>query len=408
MSELYQYRGWDRVGRPVRGTIEVEDGQELDRVAWRLRVQGLFVTSLEPVKDEVPFFSLSFSRPRPLGPKELAVFCRQFGVMLATGMSVVASLRVLATQQSKPGVKSAIERVIRRVSGGDQLSSAFRRAISIFPRMLSDMLEVGEKSGNLPAVLERLSIFYEREAKLRGDIKQALTYPTVIFFFALAATGLILFVVLPIFAEMFADLGAELPWITRMVLGVRDTVARYYLIIVPTLVLGVWALGRWIRTEPGRTATDGLVLRLPIVGPLVGRVIFSRFARTLSLLFSSGISMDESLASCQRVVGNRLVANDIAAARQALRQGRGLAEPLRESKTFPPMLVEMIHVGEETGGLDKVLTQISTFYEQEVEQSVATLSSVLEPIIMVFLAIIVAIVLTSVFLPLFQVVEVIA
>src|SRR5690606_35844558 len=130
-----------------------------------------------------------FSRPRPLGPKELAVFCRQFGVMLATGMSVVASLRVLATQQSKPGVKSAIERVIRRVSGGDQLSSAFRRAISIFPRMLSDMLEVGEKSGNLPAVLERLSIFYEREAKLRGDIKQALTYPTVIFFFALAATG---------------------------------------------------------------------------------------------------------------------------------------------------------------------------------------------------------------------------
>lgn len=408
MSELYQYRGWDRAGRPVRGTVEVEDGQELDRVAWRLRIQGLFVTSLEPVKDKVPFFSLSFSRTGPLSPKELAVFCRQFGIMLSTGMSVVASLRVLANQQTKPGAKSAIERVIRRVSGGDQLSSAFRRTIGVFPRMFVDMLEVGEKSGNLPAVLERLSIFYEREAKLRGDIKQALTYPTVIFFFALAATAVILFVILPIFAEMFADLGAELPWITRMVLGVRETVARYYLIIVPTLILGVWGLFRWMRTEAGRMATDGFVLRLPIAGPLASRVIFSRFARTLSVLFSSGVSMDESLASCQRVVGNRVVASDIAAARRALREGRGLAEPLRDSKTFPPMLVEMINVGEETGNLETVLSQVSTFYEQEVEQAVRALSSVLEPIIMAFLAIIVAIVLTSVFLPLFQVVQVIA
>lgn len=407
MSELYQYRGWDRAGKPVRGTIEVEDGQELDRVAWRLRVQGLFVTSLEPVREQVPFFSLSFSRTRSLKPKELAVFCRQFSIMLATGMSVVGTLKVLATQQRQPGVKRALEKVIRRVSSGDHLSSAFRRTSDVFPRMFVDMLEVGEKSGNLPAVLERLSIFYEREAKLRGDIKQALTYPTVVLCFALAAVALILFVVLPIFADMFADLGAELPWITRMVLGVRDTVAHYYLVIVPTLILGGWGLSRWLKTDAGRMTTDGLILRLPIVGGLVSRVIFSRFARTLSLLFSSGIPMGESLRSCQRIVGNRVVAKDIDDARRAMQQGKGLAEPLRASRCFPPMLIEMINVGEETGDLDKVLGQVSMFYEQEVEQSVAALSSILEPIIMVFLAIVVAIVLTSVFLPLFQIADVI-
>lgn len=406
MSELYQYRGWDRFGKPVRGTVEVEDSQDLDRVAWRLRIQGLFVTSLEPMREQAPFFSLSFSRTRPLKPKELAVFCRQFAIMLSTGMSVVAALRVLAPQQQKDGVRRALERVIRRVSGGGHLSAAFRRTRGIFPRVFVDMLEVGEKTGNLPEVLERLSVFYEREAKMRGDIRQAMMYPTVVLAFAVVAVGAILFIVLPIFADMFADFGAELPWITRAVLGVRDTIARYYMIIVPSVVLVAWGGGRWLNTEAGRMMTDGLALRLPIVGALVSRIIFSRFARTLSLLFSSGISMGESLASCQRVVGNRVVARDIAKARDEMQQGRGLAEPLRESKVFPPMLVEMINVGEETGDLDKVLSQVSNFYDQEVEQTVAALSSVLEPIIMVFLAVIVAIVLASVFLPMFQIVEV--
>lgn len=407
MAELYQYHAWDRDGKPLRGIIEVEEGQSLDRVAWRLRVQGLFVTSLTPVREEASFFSLSRSRSRPLNPKELAVFCRQLGVMLATGLSVVGALRVLLAQQTGAGVKAALERVIRRVSSGDTLSAAFRRALGIFPRMFVDMLEVGEKSGNLPAVLERLATFYEREAKMRGDIRQALAYPTVVFSFALMATALILFVVLPIFAELFADLGAELPWITRMVLGVRDLVARYFLIIVPLLVLAAWAIPRWLKTESGRMVADGIILRMPVIGGLVSRVIFARFARTLSLLFSSGISMDESMVSCQRVVGNRVVADDVGYAREQLRQGRGLADPLRETRSFPPMLVEMIGVGEETGALDQVLGQIAAFYEQEVERSVAVISSLLEPIIMVLLAVVVAIVLTSVFLPMFQIIDVI-
>lgn len=407
MSELYQYRGWDRLGQPVRGTIEVEPGQDLDRVAWRLRVQGLFVTSLEPVREQVPFFSLSLSRTRALKAKDLAVFSRQFGIMLSTGMSAVGALRVLSAQQRQDGIKRALERVIRRVSAGDQLSAAFRRAQGVFPRMFVDMLEVGEKTGNLPEVLERLSVFYEREAKLRGDIRQATMYPTVVFTFAMLAMAVILFVVLPIFADMFADFGAELPWITKAVLSIRDVIARYYLIIVPLLFGGTWALLRWLKTDSGKLALDGLILRLPVAGPLVSRVIFARFARTLSLLFTSGITMDESLASCQRVVGNTVIARDLARARKQLHEGRGLAEPLRESKTFPPMLVEMIHVGEETGDLEKVLTQVSTFYEQEVEQAVKGLSSILEPVIMVILALVVGVVLASVFVPMFQIMEVI-
>lgn len=405
MSELYQYRGWDRTGNPVQGTIEVEEGQDLDRVAWRLRIQGLFVTSLEPTREARSLFS--FSRTKQLKPKDLAVFCRQFSIMLSTGMSVVGALRVLAPQQADAGVRDAIDRVVQRVSGGDQLSSAFRRAVGVFPRMFVDMLDVGEKSGNLPEVLERLSLFYEREAKMRGDIKQAMMYPTVVFSFALISMAAILFVVLPIFAEMFADFGADLPFITMAVLSVRDAIARYYLIIVPSLIAAAWGISRWLRTEAGKMTTDGLILRLPLVGGLVSRVIFARFARTLSLLFTSGISMGESLASCQKVVGNHVVARDIANALEQMHQGKGLAEPLRESKSFPPMLVEMIHVGEETGDLEKVLRQVADFYEQEVEQIVAGLSSILEPVIMVFLALVVAIVLTSVFLPMFQVMDVI-
>ncbi|OUM93199.1 MAG: hypothetical protein BAA04_12355 [Firmicutes bacterium ZCTH02-B6] len=405
MAELYQYQGWDRDGKPVRGTIEVEEGQDLERITWRLRVQGVFITRLAPARESVPFFSLSTSRPRQLKAKEMAVFCRQLGVMLATGLSVVGALRILAAQQRQPAVRQAVERVIRRVSGGDPLSGAFSRARHIFPRMFIDMLEVGEKSGNLPAVLERLAVYYEREAKMRGDITQALAYPSVVFSFAVAATGVILFVVLPIFAQLFAELGAELPLITRMVLGLRDILARYFLIIVPLLALAAWAVPRWLRTESGRMVADGVTLRLPAVGALVSRVVFARFAHTLSLLFSSGIGMDEALASCQRVVANRVVTADIAYARDQMRQGRGLAEPLRESRSFPPMLVEMIGVGEETGALDQVLTQIATFYEQEVERAVKVLSSLLEPIIMVMLAVVVAIVLSSVFLPMFQIIE---
>lgn len=405
MAELYRYQGWDRDGRPVRGTIEVEEGQDLDKIAWRLRIQGVFVTSLSPARDSVPFFSLSTSRPRQLKPKDMAVFCRQLGIMLSTGLSVVGALRILAAQQRQPYVRQAMDRIIRRVSSGDPLSSAFGRAKHIFPRMFVDMLEVGEKSGNLPAVLERLALFYEREAKMRGDITQALAYPTVVFSFAVAATGVILFVVLPIFAELFAELGAELPLITRIVLGVRDVLARYFLIIVPLLALAAWAIPRWLRTEAGRMMADGAILRLPAVGALVSRVVFARFAHTLSLLFSSGIGMDEAMSSCQRVVGNRVVAADIAYARDQMRQGKGLAEPLKESKSFPPMLVEMIGVGEETGSLDQVLNQIASFYEQEVERAVKVLSSLLEPIIMVLLAIVVAIVVTSVFLPMFQIIE---
>lgn len=405
MAELYQYTAWDRDGKQVRGTIEVEEGQDLDRVAWRLRVQGLFVTSLTPVREDASFFSLSLGRSRPLGPKDLAVFCRQFGIMLATGVSVVGALRVLAAQQRRPAVKRALERVIRRVASGDTLSSAFGRARETFPRMFVDMLEVGEKSGNVPVVLERLAVFYEREAKMRGDIRQALAYPVVVVSFALAATGVILFVVLPTFAALFADLGADLPWITRLVLGMRNMAAKYYLVIVPLLFLAAWAVSRWLKTESGRLVADGLLLRLPIIGGLVSRVVFARFARTLSLLFSSGISMDESLASCQRVVGNRVVAADIAYAREQLRQGRGLAQPLKETRSFPPLLVEMIGVGEETASLDQVLGQIATFYEQDVERIVAVISSLLEPVIMVLLAGVVAIVLASVFLPMFQIIQ---
>lgn len=404
MSTTFQYKAFDQTGNIVTGTVEAASS---DEVATRLRIQGLFPSSVEPVKERRSLFG-SFQRVKRMPANQLAVLSRQLAIMLETGMPVTEALRILAGQQLDAGAKNALLETLREVSGGRSLADSLKNHGNVFPDMFLDMVEVGEYSGNLAEILNRMADFYERDAKLRGDIKQALTYPTVIITFALVAIGVVMFVVLPSFAGMFAEFGVELPFITRMVIALRDFMLEYILFVMAAFVLIAFGIRAFVRSDRGRMMLDTLVLRLPTVGELVTKVIFTRFARTLSLLFTSGISMVEALESCKRVVGNRAVAKDIELSRAGVQRGQGVSDPLRHgARFFPPMLVEMMAVGEETGSLDKVLNQVADFYDVEVEQSVKGLTAIIEPVIMVMLGGIILLIMMSVFVPMFSMVDVI-
>lgn len=399
MALNYEYTAYDGTGQLVTGTIQAANEQE---VIIRLRQQGYFPSTVTPAKERKPLFQ----RTKRLQPEDLAVFSRQFAIMLETGMPVVNCLDILIGQQPNPGAKEALQHIRREVSGGQGLAESMRTHPRVFPEMFVNMVAVGETSGNLSDILNRMAHFYERDAKIRGDIKQATMYPSVIVTFAFVAIAVVMFVVLPTFANMFDEFGVELPLISRIVISVRDFIVNNILLVFIAAVLVGWGLVTFFKTPKGRRILDGWLLRVPVIGDLISKVIFSRFARTLGLLYTSGISMVQSLESSESIVGNVIIKEDIAKARAGVQRGEGIAAPLRaEATSFPFMLIEMIAVGEETGGLDQVLTQIADFYEREVEQTIKGLTSIIEPTIMVLLGGIVFVL--SVFVPLFEMVNVI-
>lgn len=404
MAVNFEYKAYDGTGQLVTGTIQAADENE---VFARLREQGYFPSSVAEEKVQRSLLQL-FQRVQPLDPQDIAVFARQFSIMLETGMPVVNCLDILATQQPSESAREALQDVRRQVSGGQSLAESLAQHRRVFPDMFVNMIGVGETSGNLSEILNRMSDFYERDAKLRGDIKQATTYPKVIISFAFIAIAVVMFVVLPTFADMFDQFGVELPLLTQLVVAFRDFLLDNILWVLLALVAIGWGLRVFFQGARGRFLLDGMLLRIPVVGDLISKIVFTRFARTLGLLFTSGISMVESLEQCEKIVGNVVVEKDIAKARAGVQRGEGITGPLRaEARVFPPMLVEMIAVGEETGGLDQVLTQISDFYDREVEQSVKGLTSIIEPVIMVILGGIIFVIVLSVFMPMFDMVNVI-
>ncbi len=400
MAQAFRYRAWDRSGKAVSGTIQADRAES---VAERLRVEGYFLSSLQPVKERTS----RLSRPRTMAPKDAAIFCRQFAIMVETGMPVVDSLKALADQQRVKATREAIQSVVKHVVTGEGLAESFGRHRRVFPRMFINMIELGEESGNLVEVLNRLAVFYEKEAKLRGDIKQALTYPTVVTVFAFVAIGVVLFGVLPTFANLFKEYEADLPILTRFILGFQGWAASHLHLLFLGFIAVLAIIRLYTRSKRGRRQVDRLFLRLPIAGDLVQKVIFSRFARTLSLLITSGIGMVHALEVLEKIVGNSIVSEDVATARVGVEHGRGVSEPLREGRVFPRMLIDVIKVGEETGGMDKVLMQMADFYDNEVERAVKSLTSVIEPVIIAVLAGVIGTIVAAVFMPMFDLVNVV-
>jgi len=335
--------------------------------------------------------------------KELAIFTRQFSVMIDAGLPLVQCLEILAGQQENKTFQKVLVGTRGAVEGGSTLSAAMKQYPKVFDPLYSNMVEAGETGGILDTILQRLSTYIEKNVKLKAAVKSALIYPVGVLSIAAAVITLLLWKVVPIFATLFAGLGVDLPLPTKIVIGLSHFVGSIFgLLIFVGVIASIFGLKIWYGTPTGRFALDTVVLKLPVLGILMRKIAVARFTRTLGTLISSGVPILEGLDITARTSGNAVVERALTKVRKSLEEGKSLTEPLKESEVFPGMVTQMIAVGEQTGAMDAMLQKIADFYEDEVDVAVKDLLTALEPIMIVFLGLVVGGVVISMYLPLFS------
>jgi type IV pilus assembly protein PilC len=337
--------------------------------------------------------------------KELAIFTRQFSVMIDAGLPLVQCLEILAGQQENKTFQKVLINTREMVESGSTLSAAMKASPKVFDPLYTNMVEAGETGGILDTILQRLSAYIEKNVKLQRAVKSAMVYPIGVLTVAGGVITLLLWKVVPIFATLFAGLGVELPLPTKIVIMLSNFVGSYFgLMILIGIVAIILAIKGWYGTPQGRFALDSLILKLPVLGLLMRKIAVARFTRTLGTLISSGVPILEGLDITARTAGNAVVERSLNKVRRALEEGKSLTEPLKESEVFPGMVTQMIGVGEQTGAMDAMLQKIADFYEEEVDAAVKDLLTALEPIMIVFLGLVVGGVVISMYLPLFTVI----
>jgi len=396
----FRYKARNESGRLVGGTITAESETA---ARARLRERRYFVVELKPAPQAGGSSFAALTAPK-VTARDLAVFCRQLATMVQAGMPLLTCLNVLGQQSDNKTLRLTAASVAMAVEAGNTLSEALRAFPKIFPELFVTMVEAGETGGALEEVLERLATQLEKDADIRAKVKSAMSYPLVILAVALAAISIILIFVLPTFTEMLTSMNLPLPVPTLLVIGLSDFLRGYWYLVLLSLAGAVFALRQYARTKNGRRAVDRLMLRLPVFGTLIRKMIIARVNRTLSSLVRSGVPLLQSLAIVRRIAGNQIVAEAILSAENSVKEGEGLAKPLERSRVFPPMVTRMIAIGEDTGALDNLLDRVAQFYEREVDATVSRLSSILEPLLMVFFGLVVGFILLAVYLPMFSVV----
>src|SRR5579864_568568 len=393
---VFTYRGVNRMGTTVAGEREADSKAALQAM---LRRQQINVTKLSEKGKEFNFPTFGGG----VDAKELAVFTRQFSVMIDAGLPLVQCLEILAGQQENKTFQKVLIGTRSSVEGGATLSSSMKQFEKVFDPLYVNMVEAGETGGILDTILQRLSTYIEKNVKLKAAVKSALIYPIGVLSIAAGVITLLLWKVVPIFATSFAGLGVDLPLPTKIVIGLSNFVGSIFgLLIVVGIVAGVFGLKVWYGTPGGRYAIDATILRLPVLGILMRKIAVARFTRTLGTLISSGVPILEGLDITARTSGNAVVERALFQVRKSLEEGKSLTEPLKESAVFPGMVTQMIAVGEQTGAMDAMLQKIADFYEDEVDAAVKDLLTALEPIMIVFLGLVVGGVVISMYLPLFS------
>ena len=334
--------------------------------------------------------------------KELAMFTRQFSVMIDAGLPLVQCLEILAGQQENKAFAKALTGVRKTVESGSTLANAMHDYPKVFDDLYTNMVGAGETGGILDGILQRLSVHIEKAVKLRRAVKSALIYPSVVVFISLGVVFLLLWKVVPIFATLFAGLGVDLPLPTRVVIAASHAIATFALPILILLALLGYGLKLFYSTPPGRMVIDRMILQIPIVGNLMRKIAVGMFTRTLGTLIASGVPMLEAMDITAHTTGNAVVEKAVWDVRRAIETGRTIVDPLRETGVFPNIVVQMIGVGEQTGSLDAMLQKIADFYEEEVDVAVADLLTAMEPLIILFLGVVVGGVVISMYLPLFS------
>ncbi|MDQ1406426.1 MAG: type pilus assembly protein PilC, partial [Acidobacteriaceae bacterium] len=334
--------------------------------------------------------------------KELAIFTRQFSVMIDAGLPLVQCLEILGGQQENKFFQKVLINTRSMVEGGATLSTAMRSSPKAFDALYVNMVEAGETGGILDIILQRLSTYIEKNVKLQRAVKSALIYPVGVLTIAGLVIFLLLWKVVPIFATLFAGLGVTLPLPTKIVIAMSNFVGSYFgLLIVAGIIGGIFGLKAWYGTPTGKFVLDSIILKLPVLGILMRKIAVARFTRTLGTLISSGVPILEGLDITAKTSGNAVVERALLKVRKALEEGKSLTEPLKESNVFPGMVTQMIAVGEQTGAMDAMLQKIADFYEEEVDSAVKDLLTAMEPIMIVFLGVVVGGVVISMYLPLF-------
>jgi type IV pilus assembly protein PilC len=393
---VYTYRGTNRTGGAVSGEQSASNKAELINL---LRRQQIKVSKLSEKGKE---FSLPTFKAG-VNAKDLAVFTRQFSVMIDAGLPLVQCLEILAGQQENKTFESVLTTTRASVEGGSTLSAAMRQHEKVFDALYVNLVEAGEAGGILDTILQRLANYIEKNVKLKRAVKSALVYPVAVLLVAGGVITLLLWKVVPIFATLFLGLGVDLPLPTRIVIALSNFIGSIFgLMILVVFIAMAVALKLWHGTEQGRFILDGTLLKLPLVGILLRKIAVARFTRTLGTLISSGVPILEGLDITARTAGNAVIEKALGQVRKALEQGKNLADPLKETNVFPGMVTQMIGVGEQTGAMDAMLQKIADFYEEEVDAAVKDLLAALEPAMIVFLGVVVGGIVISMYLPLFS------
>ena len=397
----FAFTGRTRGGENITGERVADT---MDAVVATLRREQVLVTKVTPVKAKVATPKKG-KLGKGVSPKNLAIFTRQFSVMIDAGLPLVQCLDILGTQEENPNFAATILQTRSDVENGQSLADAMRKHPRTFDPLFTNMVAAGEAGGILDTILKRLATYLEKAVKLKGQVKSAMIYPIAVVIIAGVVVGVILWKVIPTFGAMFASLGAELPLPTRVVIAMSNGLVRFGWIGLIGLGAAGWAFKSYYATESGRRVVDGTVLKLPILGSIMRKIAVARFCRTLSTLIASGVPILDGLEITAHTSGNAVVEEAILSTRKSIEGGNTIAAPLKETAVFPPMVVQMISVGEATGALDTMLSKIADFYEEEVDTAVAGMLTLMEPVMLAFLGVIVGGIVVAMYMPIFDMIS---
>ena len=398
----FAYSGRTRAGQNVTGE-RVADSMEAAVSA--LRREQVMVTKINPVKEKADAGKTVIKRKKKVSPKSLAVFTRQFSVMIDAGLPLVQCLEILGTQEEDKNFGAVILETRAEVEGGASLADAMKKNPKVFDPLYTNMIAAGEAGGILDTILKRLATYIEKAVKLKNQVQSAMVYPVAIVVIAAVVVGVILWKVIPTFANLFSGLGAELPLPTRIVIALSNGLVRYMPFVLTGIAGVVFGLRSYYNTPGGRMNIDRLMLKAPVFGSMFRKIAVARFCRTLATLLASGVSILEALDITAKTAGNAVVEQALYATRKSIEGGDTIAQPLKETAVFPPMVVQMISVGETTGALDTMLGKIADFYEEEVDVAVAGLLTLLEPLMIAVLGGVVGGIVIAMYMPIFSLIS---
>lgn len=397
MAVTYEWKGKNPKGRKIKGEMEAETPEQVRTSLERRKITPTRVRK----KPKDLFENISFLAPK-VTESDIIIFARQFSTMIDAGLPLLQCLEILYSQQENPTFKKQLKHIKESVESGETFADALKKYPKTFNELFINMISAGEAGGILDVILQRLSAYAEKMAKLKKQVKGAMTYPAITLAVAVIVVGIILVFVIPVFEEMFAGMGSALPAPTQMVVGLSNFVVGHIGWMILGLIGAVILFRQTYKSKKGRIFLDDMFLRLPVIGILIRKVAVAKFTRTTSTMMSSGVSILEALDIVGKTAGNKIVEFAISDVKVGISEGRSMADPLLESGVFPSMVCSMIAVGESTGALDVMMTKIADFYDDEVDQAVKNLTDMIEPIMLVFLGVVVGGLVIAMYLPIFS------